>query len=153
MTSPSPHFLRQHQLCTSASTIVNHHTNTVVEFDSTLAVTPRRSNGVQSSAHSPTELSHECSPGKRNSPLSDRTLIVFQTLTIHAPPVRQPQNNKPVKPGETKPTQKTQAEFDEELRQKLDAISGEGGEAGVEYENGQPVAMKRAVKENMFRVI
>lgn len=84
---------------------------------------------------------------------TDRTLIAFQALTTHTPSTQQPQNHKPVKPVETKPAQKTQAELDEELRQKLDAISGEGGEAGVEYENGQPVAMKRAVKENMFRVI
>ncbi|AEO64620.1 48a2c1cd-0a40-40fd-83a8-7c01a2d9c4f4 [Thermothielavioides terrestris] len=50
-------------------------------------------------------------------------------------------------------TSKTQAQLDEELRQKLEGISGEGGAAGVEYEDGRPVAMKRAVRENMFRYI
>lgn len=45
------------------------------------------------------------------------------------------------------------AEQDEELRRKLEGISGDGGEAGLELENGQPVAMKRSVKENMFRLI
>ena len=35
----------------------------------------------------------------------------------------------------------------------MQGISGDGGEAGVEYEDGQPVAMKRGVKENMFRLI
>ena len=45
------------------------------------------------------------------------------------------------------------AEQDEELRQKLEGISGEGGAAGLELEDGQPVAMKRSVKNNMFRLI
>lgn len=48
---------------------------------------------------------------------------------------------------------KTMAEMDEELRLKLEGISGEGGEAGLEFEDGKPVAMKRGVKENMFRLI
>lgn len=48
---------------------------------------------------------------------------------------------------------KTMAEMDEELRLKLEGISGEGGEAGLELEDGKPVAMKRGVKENMFRLI
>ena len=45
------------------------------------------------------------------------------------------------------------AEADEELRQKLEEMSGGGGEAGLELEDGRPVAMKRSVKENMFRLI
>ena len=49
--------------------------------------------------------------------------------------------------------EKTQAELDEELRQKLEGIAGDGGEAGMELENGQPVSMKRGVKNNMFRYI
>lgn len=40
-----------------------------------------------------------------------------------------------------------------ELREKLEGISGGGGAAGLELENGQPVAMKRGVRSNMFRVI
>ena len=48
---------------------------------------------------------------------------------------------------------KTIAELDEELRQKLESHSGGGGEAGLELEDGKPVAMKRGVKENMFRLI
>jgi hypothetical protein len=48
---------------------------------------------------------------------------------------------------------KTQTELDEELRQKMEGIAGDGGESGVEYENGKPVAMKRSVRENMFRYI
>ena len=45
------------------------------------------------------------------------------------------------------------AELDDEMRLKLEGISGEGGEAGLELEDGQPVAMKRSVKNNMFRLI
>ncbi|TVY85832.1 hypothetical protein LAWI1_G008452 [Lachnellula willkommii] len=45
------------------------------------------------------------------------------------------------------------AELDEELRAKLDGISGEGGGAGVQYEGGKAVGLKRGVRENMFRVI
>jgi hypothetical protein len=49
-----------------------------------------------------------------------------------------------VKDGEaakTKEPKKTIAELDEELRMKLEGRSGDGGAAGLELENGQPVAM------------
>ncbi|KAI1207591.1 uncharacterized protein F4807DRAFT_172099 [Annulohypoxylon truncatum] len=52
-----------------------------------------------------------------------------------------------------KSKKKTTAELDAELQRKMSGLSGDGGEAGVEYENGQPVAMKRSVRENMFRYI
>ncbi|KAL8703030.1 MAG: hypothetical protein Q9201_003806 [Fulgogasparrea decipioides] len=48
---------------------------------------------------------------------------------------------------------KTMAELDEELRMKLEGHSGEGGEAGLELEDGRPTAMKRGVRNNMFRLI
>ncbi|TKA83641.1 hypothetical protein B0A55_00428 [Friedmanniomyces simplex] len=51
------------------------------------------------------------------------------------------------------PKKKTQAQLDEELMQKLAGMSGEGGDAGIEYEDGKPVSMKRSVKNNMFRYI
>lgn len=47
----------------------------------------------------------------------------------------------------------TVAEKDANLRAKLEGISGEGGEAGVELEDGKAVGLKRGVKENMFRII
>lgn len=55
----------------------------------------------------------------------------------------------------TKPLlkKKTMAELDEELRLKLEGISGDGGASGVEYENGKAQGLKRNVKANMFRVI
>ena len=56
--------------------------------------------------------------------------------------------------GEKSPTKrKTQAELDKEIQAKLAGIAGDGGEAGVEYEDGVPVAMKRGVRNNMFRYI
>ncbi|KAJ5629384.1 hypothetical protein N7528_003041 [Penicillium herquei] len=42
---------------------------------------------------------------------------------------------------------------DAELRERLEQISGDGGAAGIEYEDGKPTAMKRSVRENMFRLI
>ncbi|KAK3636645.1 hypothetical protein LTR56_000862 [Elasticomyces elasticus] len=48
---------------------------------------------------------------------------------------------------------KTQAQLDAELMEKLAGMSDEGGSAGVEYEDGKPVTMKRSVKSNMFRYI
>lgn len=48
---------------------------------------------------------------------------------------------------------KTVLELDEELKLKLEGISGDGGASGLEYEDGKAVAMKRGVRDNMFRYI
>ena len=55
--------------------------------------------------------------------------------------------------GTTPKREKTIAELDAELQAKMEGRAGDGGEAGVELEDGQPVAMKRGVKNNMFRYI
>ncbi|OTA88356.1 hypothetical protein M434DRAFT_123680 [Hypoxylon sp. CO27-5] len=55
--------------------------------------------------------------------------------------------------AKAKTKKKTMAELDAELQQRMSGLSGDGGEAGVEYEDGKPVAMKRSVKNNMFRYI
>ncbi|KAK8059839.1 hypothetical protein PG996_009769 [Apiospora saccharicola] len=71
----------------------------------------------------------------------------------------QQQKQNPVeiqgKDGDPKPEghKKTIAELDDEMMKKMSGIAGDGGSAGVEYEDGQPVAMKRSVKNNMFRYI
>ena len=52
-----------------------------------------------------------------------------------------------------KPKKKTQAELDAEVMAKLAGHDSEGGEAGIEYEDGKPASMKRSVKNNMFRYI
>lgn len=54
-------------------------------------------------------------------------------------------------PEKQKP--QTTAEADDELRQKMASLAGDGGEAGVELEDGRPVSMKRGVKDNLFRYI
>jgi hypothetical protein len=48
---------------------------------------------------------------------------------------------------------KTMAQLDDEMKRAMESLAGDGGEAGVELEGGQPVAMKRSVRENMFRYI
>jgi hypothetical protein len=45
------------------------------------------------------------------------------------------------------------AQADEDIRRRLEEMSGEGGAAGIEYEDGKPQAMKRSVRNNMFRYI
>ncbi|KAK4239962.1 hypothetical protein C8A03DRAFT_13700, partial [Achaetomium macrosporum] len=57
------------------------------------------------------------------------------------------------KPAAETVRSKSQAELDEDLKQKLEGIAGDGGASGVEYEDGRPVTMKRSVRENMFRYI
>lgn len=48
---------------------------------------------------------------------------------------------------------KTVSQADAELRERLEQMSGEGGASGIEYEDGKPNAMKRGVRDNMFRLI
>jgi hypothetical protein len=65
--------------------------------------------------------------------------------SIRAPP--QAPSAEDAKPS------KTIAQLDKELAEKLAGRTGDGGSAAVEYEDGKPVAMKRSVKNNMFRYI
>ena len=55
--------------------------------------------------------------------------------------------------SQTHPPRKSQAQLDEDLRLKMAGREGDGGASGVEYEDGKPVAMKRGVRNNMFRYI
>lgn len=48
---------------------------------------------------------------------------------------------------------KTWAQMDEELRAAMEGRAGDGGLAGAELEGGKAVAMKRGVRDNMFRYI
>jgi hypothetical protein len=48
---------------------------------------------------------------------------------------------------------KSVTELDSELRARLEEMSGDGGAAGVEYENGVAEGLRSEVKRNMFRVI
>lgn len=60
-------------------------------------------------------------------------------------PLKQEEPHKDLSTAEDKMKahQKTWQERDEELKAKMAGLSGDGGDAGVEYEDGQPVAMKR----------
>ena len=93
--------------------------------------------------------------------------LIALVNTIQLPPSRDnpekknlgvPEESKNSAPSEAikegiKLKKKTMAELDEELRLKLEGVSGEGGTAGVEYEGGKAVGLKRGIKENMFRII
>jgi hypothetical protein len=91
-------------------------------------------------------------------PTSSRAFATGKTAQSDS----KPSTSKSSEPVEPKPhaevakqTSKkpSTTDLDEELRKRMDGLSGDGGEAGVEYEDGKPVAMKRSVKNNMFRYI
>jgi hypothetical protein len=48
---------------------------------------------------------------------------------------------------------RSSSQSDEQLRKAMEGLAGDGGEAGLELENGKAVSMKRGVRENMFRYI
>ncbi|KAH0045509.1 hypothetical protein KCU78_g205, partial [Aureobasidium melanogenum] len=79
-----------------------------------------------------------------SNPKSASTPTDAQNTQKQSTPQSQPEQPK---------KHKTLAELDEELRQKMAGHAGDGGDAGIEYEDGQPVSMKRSVKNNMFRYI
>jgi hypothetical protein len=72
-----------------------------------------------------------------------------QSPSLDAKPTSDDSDSK----SSTTTGKKTMAQLDEELRLKMAGLAGDGGEAGVELEDGQPVSMKRSVKNNMFRYI
>jgi hypothetical protein len=63
------------------------------------------------------------------------------------------QLNEENRPHPTPRKTKTVSQMDAELREQLEKMSGEGGASGIEYEDGKPNAMKRGVRNNMFRLI
>ncbi|KAK0751292.1 hypothetical protein B0T18DRAFT_66218 [Schizothecium vesticola] len=90
------------------------------------------------------QVPYSTSPSPKTQPSQDTQTAPFrQTTNIDAQPTPPPAPQKA----------KTQSQLDEELRNKMEGLSGDGGASGVEYEDGQPVAMKRSVKDNMFRYI
>lgn len=72
---------------------------------------------------------------------------------LNSSSVTQASENQKQEPTHQQNSKKTMAQLDEELRLKLEGMSGEGGAAGIELEDGKPVAMKRGVRDNMFRLI
>lgn len=64
------------------------------------------------------------------------------------------ETNKQVTQAKKPPNRpKTMAELDQEMRSAMEGLAGDGGEAGLELEDGKAVSMKRGVRENMFRYI
>ena len=96
---------------------------------------------------------------QRAASLGDQSLTTQSNTTTESPSSKSTVsssviNQKQEQQSEQPATQgKSQAEQDEELRQKLERMSGGGGEAGLELEDGKPVAMGRGTRSNMFRVI
>jgi hypothetical protein len=107
-----------------------------------------------------------------------QTIRLSSTTSSSEPSQAKPESTEQKKSQDSEkpaPKKKTMAELDEELRQKMSGLAGDGGEAGVELEGGQvclidhfeclpwdcltnflisqPVSMKRSVRENMFRYI
>ena len=60
---------------------------------------------------------------------------------------------EPILVKTTEAPRKTQAQLDQELREKLAGIQGDGGDAGLELEDGKVKGIGRGVRENMFRYI
>jgi len=86
-----------------------------------------------------------------------RSWIRFASSSTESEPEKRPQDTETAKKKENmeklKKTHKSMADLDEEMKQAMENLSGDGGEYGLELEGGKPVAMKRSVKDNMFRYI
>ena len=83
------------------------------------------------------------SEDKKQSSGMRRSYVKPRTLATHAQTIS----------SQPKGVVKTSAESDHELRRKLEEISGNGGESGVETKDGNLVAMKQSVRNNVFRYI
>lgn len=99
---------------------------------------------------------HTSANGRQQSSVqteADSTSTSYGNHEGHAPEEQQ-EVSKPTDSNLSAPhKRKTQAELDEQLRQKMAGTMGDGGEAGVELEGGKEKGMGRAVKDNMFRYI
>lgn len=110
--------------------------NRTIPMKSLRAAVPRRS------IH--TTSRHALSNTTKSEPQSQ---AITQTQSKHQDSTTKDTTNM------TTHKKKTLAQLDQELREKLEGLSGEGGGAGVEYEGGKAEGLKRGVKSNMFRVI
>jgi hypothetical protein len=73
-------------------------------------------------------------------PLQQQSIRLSSTTSNSEPPqakVETYEQKKPKDQEKPAPKKKTMAELDEELRQKMSGLAGDGGEAGVELEGGQ----------------
>jgi len=73
-------------------------------------------------------------------PLQQQTIRLSSTTSTSEPSQSKTESSEQKKPQDQDkpaPKKKTMAELDEELRQKMSGLAGDGGEAGVELEGGQ----------------
>lgn len=96
---------------------------------------------LRNAAHDSKQPHHTTTEGDRNP---------------RPPPPQQQQQQQQTQSTQANPPdqkRKTVAERDAELQARLEDMSGDGGVAGIEYENGTAEGLKKEVKRNMFRVI
>jgi hypothetical protein len=94
------------------------------------------------------ELSTRCSPSTRRSASSTAST----TFTKDKSPGKDSKTQVETT-GEAGKPRKSVAELDEDMRLAMEGMAGDGGEAGLELEDGKATSMKRSVRENMFRYI
>lgn len=126
---------------------------TLMKISTTTTTTAITGKRRTEAAPNPSPEKEEGSSIELNVRRSIAPVSTFCTLT-HTSCIAQPA--KPAKATTVAKTPKNAsslAEADEELRRRLEEISGEGGASGVETEDGKPTSMKRAVRNNMFRYI
>ncbi|KAB8203607.1 hypothetical protein BDV34DRAFT_227219 [Aspergillus parasiticus] len=100
--------------------------------------TPARSLPVQSVYSPPRQISSTAQ--RLHDTKKDASYESSKQTEITAKDNSTSQTGKKVKPEKAK----TVSQADEELRQKLEQMSGGGGASGIEYEDGKPSAMKRS---------
>ncbi|KAE8344457.1 hypothetical protein BDV24DRAFT_160604 [Aspergillus arachidicola] len=107
--------------------------------------TPARSLPVQSVYSPPRQISSTAQ--RLHDTKKDASHESSKQTEITAKDNSTSQTGKKVKPEKAK----TVSQADEELRQKLEQMSGGGGASGIEYEDGKPSAMKRSVRNNIYK--
>lgn len=101
----------------------------------------------------PSQLTRDISYASRPPPTSDTHAAAQSKPEHEASKQGTGPDAKKDQEASSQSRKKSMAELDEELRMKMEGMAGEGGSAGVEYENGKAEGLKRGVKANMFRVI
>ncbi|TVY52642.1 hypothetical protein LSUE1_G009982 [Lachnellula suecica] len=108
--------------------------------------------GVRRRGYTTDRTSQNPGENKKSSTTNSSTSTSQPSPTSSQPQSQATATEVDAKDGK-EPKKKTMAELDEELKLKMEDMSGEGGGAGVEYEGGKAVGLKRGVRDNMFRVI
>ncbi|KPI38105.1 uncharacterized protein AB675_1153 [Cyphellophora attinorum] len=104
--------------------------------------------------------------GQRTSAVTAQRLSIGSQLRAQSDATKSQDNassssdkEDPVEKGAVKAAaqkstvKRSSTQSDEDIRKAMEGLSGDGGEAGLELEDGKAVSMKRGVRENMFRYI